>query len=172
VIGEDAVTIRDGSGEADGISRWARSSENRCFVCGPANPIGLHLDFRLDGELCRGEFTPSEHHVGYDGVVHGGILYSALDDVLANWLFLRGERAVTARCEVRYREPVGVGTALLLEGRLRRRRGPLAILEGRVLRAEDGVMVAECEASFMVVGPRAADPGGSLDLRREAGEAR
>lgn len=133
--------------------RWARSEANGCFVCGPLNPIGLHLEFQLDGEVCRSMFIPGEHHVGYGGVLHGGILYSALDDVMANVLYLRGEQAVTARCEIRYRgEPVLVGTQILLEGRVRRRKGPLAIIEGRAVRASDGEVVAECEASFMVTG--------------------
>jgi acyl-coenzyme A thioesterase PaaI-like protein len=133
--------------------RWARSEANCCFVCGPSNPIGLHLEFHLDGEVCRSEFTPGEHHVGYRGVLHGGILYSALDDVMANVLYLRGEQAVTARCEIRYRgDPVMVGTKILLEARVRRRKGQLAIIEGRALRESNGEVVAECEASFMVTG--------------------
>ena len=133
--------------------RWARSEANCCFVCGPGNPIGLHLVFHLDDEVCRAEFTPGQHHVGYGGVLHGGILYSALDDVMANVLYLRGLQAVTARCEIRYRgEPVKVGTKILLEGRLRRRKGPLAIIEGKALREPDGEVVAECEGSFMVQG--------------------
>jgi acyl-coenzyme A thioesterase PaaI-like protein len=133
--------------------RWARSEANCCFVCGPSNPIGLHLVFHLDDDVCRAEFTPGEHHAGYRGVLHGGILYSALDDVMANVLYLRGLQAVTARCEIRYRgEPVKVGTRILLEGRLRRRKGPLAIIEGRALRFADGELVAESEASFIVTG--------------------
>ena len=84
-------------------------------------------------------------------MLHGGILYAALDDVMANWLHLRGEHGMTARCEVRYLAPVALGTRLLLEARLRRRRGRLAILEGRAVRASDGVVVAESSASFMIV---------------------
>ena len=138
--------------ELDAAGQGHERSANGCFVCGPDNPAGLHAVFRLDGEICRGEFCPGEHHAGYAGVVHGGILFSALDDVMANWLYLRGERAYTARSEVRFREPVTIGTRVLLEATLRRRRGPLAILEGRALRAADGVVLAQAEASFMVVG--------------------
>jgi acyl-coenzyme A thioesterase PaaI-like protein len=141
-----------------GAGSSSPGAANGCFVCGPENPVGLHVTFRLDGETCRGEFRPGEHHVGYDGVVHGGVLFSALDDVMANWLYLRGERALTARSEVRFREPVAVGTRVLLEATLRRRRGALAILEGRALRADDGAVVAEAEASFMVMGPLTDSP--------------
>lgn len=138
-----------------------RDDANRCFVCGPDNPQGLQLSYRLDGEICRASFTPAPHHGGYDGQTHGGILFSVLDDVMANWFFLRGERAHTARCAIRYREPVPTGTPLQLEGRLLRRKGRLAVLEGRALRAADGVLVADAEGTFMLV------PGG----RPPAGQA-
>lgn len=137
---------------------------NDCFVCGPSNPVGLRIAYRLDGEgVCRAEFTPGPHHAGYEKVTHGGILYSVLDDVMANWMFLQGYKAYTARCEIRYRQPLPVGTRLLLEGRLLRQKGRVAWLSGRALRADDQSLVADAEASFMVVGQhekRQAMPGG------------
>ena len=126
-----------------------RPDANKCFVCGPDNPDGLRIVFRMDGELCRASFTPGPTHCGYDQQCHGGILFSVLDDVMANWLFLKGERAHTAKCEVRFRKPVAIGTPLELEGRLLRRKGKLAVLEGRALR--EGEVVAQSEATFMVV---------------------
>jgi hypothetical protein len=32
-------------------------------------------------------------------MTHGGLIYSALDDVMANWLFLQGARGHTAKCD-------------------------------------------------------------------------
>jgi acyl-coenzyme A thioesterase PaaI-like protein len=129
-----------------------RPDANRCFVCGPANPIGLRLHFQIDDQdVCRSEFTPGPDHGGYDQLTHGGIVFSALDDVMANWMFLKGIRAHTARCEIRYRQPLVIGTRVLLEGRLLRRKGKVAFLEGRMLKAHDGSLVAETEASFMIV---------------------
>lgn len=129
----------------------SRERANRCFVCGPRNAIGLHVRFRLDAEVCRGEFTPGPDHVGYDGVTHGGIVFSLLDDVMANWLWLKGERCFTARAEIRYREPLPVGTAVALEGRLVRRRGRLVEMEGKVLRAGSATPIAEATGRFMVL---------------------
>ena len=126
------------------------SSANRCFVCGPGNAWGLKVAFRLDDDVCRAEFTPGGDHAGYDGVTHGGILFSLLDDVMANWLYLSGEPCFTAKVEVRYRQPLPLGTPLRLEGRLLRRRGRLAVLEGKALKAADGALVVEAVGSFMV----------------------
>jgi len=30
-----------------------------CFACGKDNPIGLHIDFRVDGDHCTAECTAS-----------------------------------------------------------------------------------------------------------------
>ena len=128
-----------------------RADANQCFVCGPDNPLGLRLAFRMDGDLSRAEFTPGPFHCGYDNLVHGGIVFAALDDVMANWLFLQGIRGHTARCEIRYREPVELGDRLLLEGRLLKRKGRLAMLAGTATRASDNVVVAEAEGTFMLV---------------------
>lgn len=125
---------------------------NRCFVCGPANPNGLQLRFHIDAEdVCRTKFTPGPDHGGYAQLTHGGIVYSVLDDVMANWLYLKGMRAHTARCEIRYRQPLAIGTPVLLEGRLLRQKGKVAFMQGLLLKADDSSLVAEAEASFVIV---------------------
>ena len=126
-----------------------RTDANRCFVCGPANPIGLNLTFNLEDDICVSEFTPGENHCGYDQVTHGGIIFSALDDVMANWLFLKGRRAYTAKCDIRYRGALPIGTRVLLRGECLRERGRLTLLKGTMTRADNGEVVAETEASFM-----------------------
>ena len=126
-----------------------RSAANHCFVCGPSNPIGLGVQFRIDGERCLGEFTPDARHVGYDGVTHGGILFSLLDDVMANWLFLHGERCFTARADIRYRAHLPVGVSVDLSSRLLKRKGRLALLEAAARRRDTGDLVVEASGSFM-----------------------
>jgi acyl-coenzyme A thioesterase PaaI-like protein len=125
------------------------SDSNGCFVCGPGNPIGLKLRFRLDGDVCRAEFTPDERHAGYRNVTHGGIVFSVLDDVMANWLWLSGIQCFTGKAEIRYRDQLPIGTPVRLEGRCLRRKGRLAVMEGRVIREDTDQVVAEATASFM-----------------------
>lgn len=132
---------------ADGRSR---SDADRCFVCGTDNPIGLRVKFELKDGVCRGIFTPGEHHGGFDHVTHGGIIYSVLDDAMANWLFLQGARGYTARAEVRYRTRLDVGSPMVAECRLKKRKGRLVVLEAIGLQAADDMVVAQAEASFIV----------------------
>lgn len=127
----------------------ARVDADNCFVCGQKNPIGLHISFIFQNGVCRGEFTPDENHVGFDGVTHGGIIFSVLDDVMANWLFLQKAHGLTAKCAIRYRTPLPVGQMIVVECRLKMHRGRLVQLASRAL-GDGDTLIAEADASFMV----------------------
>lgn len=119
-----------------------------CFVCSPTNPIGLHVRFELDGHRVVGEFVPTDLHVGFAGLVHGGILTAVLDDALA-WIgYYLGEELVTARLAIRFRRPARPGERLRVEAEETGRRGSLR--QGRaVLRTDDGTVVAEADATML-----------------------
>ena len=122
---------------------------SHCFVCGPDNAIGLRLSFRLEDDFCRTQFVPDDRHQGYDGWLHGGILSAVLDDVMANWFYLRGVKAVTGRMEVRFRAPVPIGTRLEAEAWLAERRGRMGRLQSRVV-GESGEVVAEGTGTYLL----------------------
>ena len=123
-----------------------------CFACGPDNPIGLQIHFALDENgHCIGEFTPGEHHVGYQNTVHGGIIYAALDDVMANVMYLQQRKAHTARCEIRYRQALEIGETILLRGWIEQERRRLLSMQGKAIRVSDQQLIADCEARFMLV---------------------
>lgn len=121
-----------------------------CFACGPDNPIGLQINFQLRDGKCTGAFTPEETHVGYENTVHGGIIYSALDDVMANVLYLQDMKAHTAKCEIRYRKALEVGQTIILNGWIAQKRRRLVVLKGEARTAADDTLIADCEASFML----------------------
>ncbi len=123
-----------------------------CFACGVNNPVGLRIHFEFDGERCSAEFTPGPNHVGWEDTVHGGIVYSALDDVTAHVLYQQGIKAHTARCEIRYRQPARVGDTLLLSGWMEKQKGRFVLLKGEARRKQDDALVADCEARFMIDG--------------------
>ena len=121
-----------------------------CFVCGPNNRHGLGVTFSLDGEVCRGRFTAEDHHCGFDGITHGGIIFSLLDDVMANCLYLRGLRCFTGKADIRFRQPLPTGQEVVLEGRILKQKRKLAVIESCAKRADNNEIVAECTATFMI----------------------
>lgn len=124
-------------------------SATMCFACGPDNPIGLKINFSLNDGIVTAQFTANENHVGYENTVHGGIIYSALDDVMANVLYLQDIKAHTAKCEIRYRQALEVGKQALLKGWIENERRRLVVLKGEMRLASDDSVIADAEASFM-----------------------
>ncbi len=130
--------------------RSLQSEGNQCFVCGPGNPIGLNVRFSVVDDVCQAEFTAGEQHMGYYNVTHGGIIFSLLDDVMANWLWLQGIKCFTAKADIRYRGELPIGTPVRLEGRCVKRKGRLAQMQGKVIRQDTDAVVAEATGSFMI----------------------
>lgn len=141
----------DTTADSGGSGAGAAESETvHCFGCSEVNPVSLGMRLWMDGDVCRGSFTPRPEHCGWTGVTHGGLLFTALDEVMANWLWLQALRGFTARAEVRFREQVATGTPLLLEAHVVERRRRLITLAATAKRESDGVVVAESEARFML----------------------
>jgi len=121
-----------------------------CFACGVDNPIGLQIEFTVDGNRCTGEFTPTENHVGFQNTVHGGIIFSCLDDVMANVLYWQKRKAHTAKSEIRYRQALEVGKTIKLSGWIENERRRLIVLKSEARLKEDDSLVAEADASFIL----------------------
>jgi len=147
---EFSPTRSDKTGERNLTSESLAASATMCFACGVDNPIGLRISFQMQDGKCTGVFTPDENHVGYKNTVHGGIIYSALDDVMANVLYLQDMKAHTAKCEIRYRKALEVGQTINLTGWIAQERRRLIVLKGEARTTADDTLIADCEASFML----------------------
>jgi len=121
-----------------------------CFACGRGNPIGLKLAFRLEGDDYVTTFEVRPEHQGWAGIVHGGLLATALDETMARLLWEKDINAITARLSVRYHSLVTIGEKLEIRGRVTRRRPPVVETTAEARRA-DGTVVAEATAVSMNV---------------------
>lgn len=97
---------------------------------------------------------------GFHGVIHGGLLTTALDDAMANIACLQGEAAVTGELTVRFRRPVLVGEVVVVRAWQTRRVGKLLECEGAVLDL-DGLVRAEAKGKFLITGPLTRPDAGS-----------
>lgn len=102
-----------------------------CFVCGDANPLGLKLRFETDGRVVRTRFRPCAVHVGFKGVVHGGITATVLDEIMV-WACAVATRrfAYCAELKVRYLEPLSPDAETIVTGELVENR------KGRIFEAK------------------------------------
>ncbi|HWR28843.1 MAG TPA: PaaI family thioesterase [Negativicutes bacterium] len=123
-----------------------------CFACGHLNPCGLKLKFEEQGDTYVTHFTGEAQHQGYDGVMHGGIVSTLLDEIMARHIYAKGVTAVTARLEVRYLKPTPIGVPLLIKGFITRNKGRLYETTGTI-ELPDGTVTAEGAAKVFVTDP-------------------
>jgi acyl-coenzyme A thioesterase PaaI-like protein len=135
-----------------------RADYGQCFGCGLDNPIGLQVDgFAQDGDTITAGFEPRALYAGFHGVLHGGVLATALDEILA-WtaILVAGTMAVTVKMDFKFRNPAPPDAAYQLEGRLVEQRGKRLILEGSC--STGGKVVAEAKALFLATAPVRSRP--------------
>jgi acyl-coenzyme A thioesterase PaaI-like protein len=99
---------------------------NHCFACGQDNPNGLHLRFAAlsDGRQHAVWLTEKKWE-GFDGVIHGGIVSTVLDEAMAKAVAAAGMLALTCELRIRLRQHVPPAeelsvTAWIVERRRRR----------------------------------------------------
>lgn len=131
------------------ISIDMKKSLGMCFACGPDNPIGLKLRFNWDGKMAETEFTPTELHQGWTGIVHGGIITCLLDEAMSYAALFEKIDTVTARLQVRIRRPISIGEKLSIVGRVTKKTRKLAETEGTIF-LKDRTVVAEATATQFV----------------------
>jgi uncharacterized protein (TIGR00369 family) len=128
-----------------------RRIAHNCFACGADNPSGMHLKMRVEDGTALVDFEANEVYQGFPGAMHGGILATILDEVMAWAIYAAGSWAVTAKMEIRYRDPGPLEGVLHGVGRVTRDRGGKTFeAEGRIA-GDDGQTIAEATGLFMRV---------------------
>jgi uncharacterized protein (TIGR00369 family) len=122
----------------------------RCFACGKDNPQGLKLQVRKTPDGVELDYALPEHFAGWQGIAHGGIVATILDELLAWACTNAGRNCVTAEMTVRYRKPVRTGQPINGIGRITEDRGRLILAEARLLDAS-GQLLAEATGKMMRV---------------------
>lgn len=123
---------------------------HHCFACGTDNPHGLNLTFYPAGDTVCADVTLDRYRVGWEGIAHGGIVSTLLDEVMS-WTIIYFRRVffVTRQMEVRYLKPVPVETPLTVCGRMgEERRAPRIEVKADLL-AEDGSRLAYSKGEYV-----------------------
>jgi uncharacterized protein (TIGR00369 family) len=115
-----------------------------CLACGHDNPHGIHLHLNVDEltGLVTADFTPARHHMGFQGIAHGGLLSTVLDEAMVWAATWHGKRfCVCGELNVRFRHSVPVGQPVRAEARITSVRSRLIETEGFIRDAAGKVLV-------------------------------
>jgi uncharacterized protein (TIGR00369 family) len=128
----------------------------RCFACGKANRQGLRLPIVEKPDGVEIDYVVPEGYAGWQGIVHGGIVATILDELLA-WACNRtGRSMLTAEMTVRFRRPVRTGRPIHGIGRIAEDRGRLILAEARLL-DQSGQLLAEASGKLMRAAGKAKE---------------
>ncbi len=127
---------------------------NKCFGCGGANERGMQLTFEQDdvARRIRGVFSIGPEYQGGTAFVHGGIVATLLDEVMAKVSRFEKDYAVTGQLNIEYLKPVPIGEELTVEGWEVERAGRVRKRLGEIRNAA-GVVLARGSGKFVEVDP-------------------
>ena len=143
-----------GSSEAivDASGRRCAFADHHCFACGGTNPIGMRLRIELGDGSASTSWTAGPDFVGWSDKVHGGIIATLLDEVMAWAPSSYDSWAVTAEMSIRYRSPALPGERMTASGRVTERRRRIYEVAGEV-RGADGRVIAEGSGRYLGATP-------------------
>lgn len=122
-----------------------------CFVCGEKNPRGLRVKFHQEAEKAKASVILDETLEGYQGVIHGGVLSSLLDEAMVYaGYFAIGRFTVTGELKVRFLKPTPTGGPYTVHGRIKEKKGRILLAESQI--ADDtGTVFAKAEGKLFVI---------------------
>ena len=145
-------------------------SAKLCFVCGVENPCGLQIRFFNDGvHRVQAEVTLGEQYQSYPGVAHGGILSTILDETMGRATLSAADPdaperfMVTARMDIRYRQPVPLGQPFTVRGRVEQDRGRMVRAAGEIV-LTDGTVAVEATATLVEIPPEQIEQMQTADV--------
>ncbi|MBW1787432.1 MAG: PaaI family thioesterase [Deltaproteobacteria bacterium] len=121
-----------------------------CFACGTANPIGLNLQFYLNGDTVCTDVSLDARYAGWDRVAHGGIISTLLDEAMS-WAIMHRKKVflVTRSMKIKYVRPVLVGMPLIVSGMLVDDSNPPKIQAKAEIRDRDRHLYVRGTAEFV-----------------------
>jgi len=127
--------------------------DDYCFVCGKENPRGLKIRVSYQPEARRAEteLTLEREFQGWQEVVHGGILATLLDELMAHAVWRFAGPGVTLGLEVAYKKPLKPGEAIRVWGTVAEPANRRLRAQGEIIRVADGAVIARGASRFLLL---------------------
>lgn len=140
-------------GKTQGPLEITPIADNYCFVCGQNNPKGLHLKVRYQPEAlaAEAEIALPREYQGWADVIHGGILATLLDELMAHAVWRFAGAGLTLSLEVRFHAPLKPGETIRVRGVLTSLNGRRRTAEADIFRVADGQKIASAQSRFLLL---------------------
>ncbi len=140
----------------------ATLTDNYCFVCGKDNPLGFKIQVRyFEPELAaETELAIPREYQGWTEVIHGGILATLLDELMAHAVWRFAGPGVTLGMEVRFHKPLKPEETIRIRGVLQPGNSSRRQAEAEIIRLADGQRIASGKSRFLLMEKNDSGGGG------------
>ncbi|HZZ41605.1 MAG TPA: PaaI family thioesterase [Tepidisphaeraceae bacterium] len=122
-----------------------------CLVCGPQNPHGLHLSLFVNPTtgIVSTTFTPTKDHIGFENILHGGILMTLADEAMA-WSAIWASKRLCLAAELttRFLSPARPGSPLTITATITSKR-PRLLTSHCTLHNAANQLISESTGKFI-----------------------
>jgi len=122
-----------------------------CFACGVNNPIGLHMEVQYAPESARTCITLPRQFEGWKDIIHGGIVATLLDEIMAHAVLHHVGDAVTTALTVSYRSALKVDQQVEIIGRVKERNKRSVVAEAEMRSTDGAKLLAKAESRFILL---------------------
>jgi acyl-coenzyme A thioesterase PaaI-like protein len=133
---------------------------HNCFACGTLNRDGLGLTMHIGERRSWVDLALDRRFEGWDGIAHGGIVATILDEVMAWALVAEDNWGLTARMNLEFKAPVPIDQPIHAEGWITRSRKRIVDTEARLIALDAGTVLATATGVYL-----AADAARKRELR-------
>ncbi len=128
-------------------------ADHYCFVCGRDNPRGLQIKVKYlpEDTAAETELALPREFQGWADVIHGGILATLLDELMAHAVWHFAGPGVTIGMEVRFHQPLKPGEPVRVRGVMVSSNGSRRLAEAEIVRLADGKKIASGKSRFLLL---------------------
>jgi len=127
------------------------SDDRYCFACGPLNPIGLGMEVSFSEDKAFSRLSLKKEFQGWSDIIHGGILATILDEIMAHAVLHYVGHAVTTTLEITFRSPLPAGEEIEAVGYVAEKKSRAVIASGEISLPREKKLIASAESKFILM---------------------
>lgn len=122
-----------------------------CFGCGQDNENGIRMQIYIEEGKSKVDLITDYRFRGYEKIMHGGVIFSILDEVMA-WAptYHKKRMCVAAEVTIRYLLPLPTGIPVTVEGAFVSDRKRIWDTTGKIY-GGDGTLYARAKGRYIPI---------------------
>jgi uncharacterized protein (TIGR00369 family) len=127
------------------------SDDQYCFACGTLNPIGLRMEVSFHDNKAYSRLSLKREFQGWSDIVHGGVMATILDEIMAHAVLHYVGQAVTTSLQVTYRAPLKVGEEFEAIGYVAEQKSRVIVAKAEIRTPGSKKILARGESKFVLL---------------------